>query len=271
MKNNRSEYVHGYSPREAERLLDQASTLTDLLHSDSVFPAGADVLEAGCGVGAQTLILAAKNPEAHIVSMDISPDSLALAERRAGAQGVTNVRFVQGDLYNPPFPENSFDRIFLCFVLEHLPDVPGALQRLRRLLRPDGVITVIEGDHGSAYFHPDGAAARKTIQCLVEIQRRMGGDALIGRRLYPLLQAAGYGNIRISPRLVYVDDSRPELVKGFTEDTFIAMVEGVKESALEQGLISGAEWGAGIKELKKTASGGGTFCYTFFHATAVSR
>lgn len=271
MKNNQPKYVHGYSPREAERLLDQASTLTDLLHGDSVFPEGADVLEAGCGVGAQTLILAARNPAAHIVAMDISPDSLAQAERQVRERGMTNVRFVQGDLYNPPFPEQSFDRIFLCFVLEHLPDVPGALQRLKRFLRPDGVITVIEGDHGSTFFHPDGAAARKTVQCLVEIQRRMGGDALIGRRLYPLLQAAGYGDIRVSPRLVYVDDSRPELVKGFTEDTFIAMVDGVKESALEHGMISEAEWVSGIKELKKTASGGGTFCYTFFHATAVSR
>ncbi len=47
-----NDYVHGYDPRENIRLQDQASTLVDLLHSDTHFPAGSKVLEAGCGVGA---------------------------------------------------------------------------------------------------------------------------------------------------------------------------------------------------------------------------
>ena len=269
--NDQTAYVHGYSPREAERLLDQAETLTELLHGDSDFPDGSTVLEAGCGVGAQTVVLAARNPRAHLVSMDISSESLALAEQRVRESGLANVHFVHGDLYNPPFEDKSFDHLFLCFVLEHLPDVPRALAGLMEKLRPGGSITVIEGDHGSTYFHPDSEAARKTVQCLVDVQRNLGGDALIGRRLYPLLQQVGFEDITVSPRMVYVDDSRPRLVKGFTEDTFIAMVEGVEQSALKQGLITGAEWRRGINELKKTASGGGTFCYTFFKARGTRR
>lgn len=269
--NKQTAYVHGYSQREAERLLDQAETLTDLLHGDSDFPEGTTVLEAGCGVGAQTVVLAARNPGADIVSMDISRESLALAQQRVREHGFSNVQFMHGDLYDPPFPEASFDHVFLCFVLEHLPDVHRALEGLAKRIRPGGMITVIEGDHGSACFHPDSVPARKTIQCLVEVQRSMGGDALIGRRLYPLLQSAGFDGITVSPRLVYVDDSRPRLVKGFTQDTFIAMVEGVEQSALEQRLITEAEWRQGIKELKKTASGGGTFCYTFFKAKGIRR
>ena len=50
-----AEYVHGYTEREAERLHDQAATLADLLHDDTSYPEGAAVLEAGCGVGAQTV------------------------------------------------------------------------------------------------------------------------------------------------------------------------------------------------------------------------
>jgi len=261
-------YVHGYSPREAERLLDQARTLTDLLHGDSIFPEGSSVLEAGCGVGAQTVVLAARNPEVEIVSLEISGDSLARAEERVREQGLCNVRFQQGDLYDPPFEDRTFDHLFLCFVLEHLPDVPVALRRLSRLIRPGGSVTVIEGDHGSAYFHPDSAAARKTVQCLIDLQARGGGDALIGRRLYPLLQSAGLEAIAVSPRMVYVDDSRPDLVQGFTRDTFVAMVQGVEQEALAAGLVTPAEWCAGVKDLEKTASGGGTFCYTFFKATA---
>lgn len=55
-------YVHGYSERESERLADQAETLTKLLHHDTHYPAGSRVLEAGCGIGAQTGILARNSP-----------------------------------------------------------------------------------------------------------------------------------------------------------------------------------------------------------------
>jgi methylase of polypeptide subunit release factors len=64
-------YVHGYSSRESERLADQAETLTELLHHDTHYPAGCRVLEAGCGIGAQTVILARNSPEAQITSVDI--------------------------------------------------------------------------------------------------------------------------------------------------------------------------------------------------------
>jgi hypothetical protein len=46
------DYVHGYSARDSRRLLDQAKSLTDLLLSDTTYPSGASVLEAGCGIGA---------------------------------------------------------------------------------------------------------------------------------------------------------------------------------------------------------------------------
>ncbi len=45
-------YVHGYAQRENSRLQDQATTLVELLHGDTAYPAGSRVLEAGCGVGA---------------------------------------------------------------------------------------------------------------------------------------------------------------------------------------------------------------------------
>jgi tRNA G46 methylase TrmB len=57
-----SGYVHGCSAREQRRLRGQARTLTEPLHADSRFPEGSAVLEAGCGVGSQTVTLAARNP-----------------------------------------------------------------------------------------------------------------------------------------------------------------------------------------------------------------
>jgi SAM-dependent methyltransferase len=259
-----TEYVHGYRPREHERLQDQAGTLVDLLHADTAYPRGSSVLEAGCGVGAQTVTLGQRSPEARFTSIDVSAESVAEAKRRVDAAGLANVELRQADIFDLPFGAESFDHVFVCFVLEHLARPVEALTILGGLLKPGGSITVIEGDHGSAYFHPDSPAAHAAIQCQVTLQARAGGDALIGRQLYPLMTRAGFDGVHVSPRMVYVDSSRPELVDGFTRKTFTAMIEGVREPAIAAGLIEPPSFDAGVRALHRTTEADGTFCYTFF-------
>lgn len=260
------EYVHGYSQREHERLLDQAGTLTELLHGDTRYPAGASVLEAGCGVGAQTVTLARNSPGARFTCVDVSSRSIEAARARAHAASLGNVDFLQADIFDLPFPEERFDHVFVCFVLEHLRRPDEALAILRSRLKPGGTLTVIEGDHGSTFFHPDDADARRAIDCLVTLQARGGGNALIGRQLFPLLVRAGLRDVSVSPRMVYVDSSRPEWVDGFTRNTFTAMVEGVREQALAAGLLDAAAWARGVAGLRRAAEADGVFCYTFFKA-----
>lgn len=263
-------YVHGYDPRENLRLQDQASTLVELLHSDTTYPEGSSVLEAGCGVGAQTITLAAHSPKALITSMDVSDVSVAEARKAVQSAGIRNVTLRQADIFHLPFPSESFDHVFVCFVLEHLVHPVEALRALKRVLKPGGTITVIEGDHGSAYFYPDSDYARRAVGCLVELQARAGGNAFLGRALYPLLREAGFDETHVSPRMVYVDSSKPELVEGFTKKTFTAMVEGIRQSSLESGLMSEADFDKGVADLHRTAEADGVFCYTFFKAFAVN-
>lgn len=259
-----SAYVHGYDEAARIRLQDQARSLVDLLHSDTVYPPGSKVLEAGCGTGAQTVTLARNSPAARFTSIDVSAVHLEEARARVKAAGFTNVEFRQADLFALPFGQESFDHVFVCFVLEHLSRPREALAALKGLLRPGGSITVIEGDHGSAYFHPDSDAAREAIQCQVELQRRAGGNANIGREVYPLLAGTGFRQVSVSPRMVYADASRPHLVDGFTRKTFTAMIEGVRADALAAGIAESGRFDKGIKDLYRTAEAGGVFCYTFF-------
>ena len=102
-------YVHGYDPRENRRLQDQASTLVELLHSDTAYPEGSRVLEAGCGVGAQTVTLAANSPKALVTSIDVAEASLSAASKAVAAAGIANVTFRQADIFRLPFPPGSFD------------------------------------------------------------------------------------------------------------------------------------------------------------------
>jgi SAM-dependent methyltransferase len=263
-------YVHGYDPKENRRLQDQASTLVELLHSDTRYPEGSSVLEAGCGVGAQTATLAANSPKALITSIDVSEASVAEAGKAIRAAGISNVTLRQGDIFRLPFPPASFDHVFVCFVLEHLARPVEALRALKSAVKPGGTITVIEGDHGSTYFHPQSEYADRAVRCLVELQAKAKGNALIGRALYPVLTEAGFSDVRVSPRMVYVDASKPGLVEGFTKKTFTAMIEGIRKPAIESGLISAADFDRGIADLYRTAEADGVFCYTFFKATAIN-
>lgn len=257
-------YVHGYHEREVQRLVDQANALVDLLHHDTRYPSGSRVLEVGCGVGAQTVTLVANSPGAQFTCVDMSADSLRAAQTRVARTGHDNATFQESDVYRLPFADQTFDHVFVCFLLEHLTDPVTALESLQRVLKVGGSITVIEGDHGSAYFHPRSAAADRAIQCLVQLQADIGGDSLIGRQVYPLLVGCGFKGVAVSPRVVYADASRPDLVEGFTRNTFTAMVEGVREAALSAGLIDRDTWEQGIADLYRTAEADGTFCYSFF-------
>ena len=267
-----TQYVHGYTADETKRLREQSETLSDLFYHDTHYPPGCRVLEAGCGVGGQTVHLIRRNPGIRLTSLDISFKSAREARSVAEREQGVDVRFVQADVFEPPFARESFDHSFVCFVLEHLTEPLRALRTLRSLLKPGGTFTVIEGDHGSCFFHPESDEAWHVWNCLIEAQARLGGDSLIGRRLYPLLAEAPFEDIEVTPRFVYADASRPMWVDGFTIKTIVAMVSGVKQRSLEMGLADEESWERGMEALRRTAhSPDGVFCYSFFKGTAVKR
>jgi ubiquinone/menaquinone biosynthesis C-methylase UbiE len=262
-------YVHGYTKRESERLFDQADSVRTLIHHDTAFSPAGLVLEAGCGIGAQTVTLTQTSPEAQIISLDISAHSLQQAQTLVEREHWLNVQCLQANIYELPFEVACFDHLFVSYLLEHLPEPVGGLTSLAQVLKANGSIVVVEGDHGSCYFHPETEEALRAWNALIEVQAMLGGNSLIGRQLYPLLQQAGFQQIVVSPRMVYIDQSKPKLMDMFVRKTIIPMVKGVKAHALEQGLVDPAAWQKGIDDLYRLAdSPDGTFCYTFFKAVA---
>ncbi len=259
-----TKYVHGYSEREALRLNDQAETLDDIIHNDSIFPKDSLVLEAGCGVGAQTKIIATKNPDTNFISVDLSEDSIKEAKGMIKSLGINNVEVKQADIYKLPFKDETFDSVIICFVLEHLTYPIKALNELKRVLKKGGTMVAIEGDHGSTFFYPDSKYAYAAINCQIKLQKQSGGNSNIGRELYPLFKSIGLTGISVSPRMVYVDSSRPQLVEGFIKNTFTAMIEGIGKDAIRQGITDSITFEKGIKDLYRTAESDGVFCYTFF-------
>jgi len=268
-ENQLARYIHGYSQREAQRLLDQASSVSEYLHFDSNWEAGSKILEVGCGVGAQTIFIAHKNPKVQFLSIDISEKSIELAKSRIKSENIHNVDFRIQDVKTiDPKKDGKFDHIFVCFLLEHLIDPVEVLSILRTVLKPNGTITVIEGDHGSTFFYPENDASKNLVNAQVALQQKRGGNANIGRQLYPLLSKAGFKNIEVSPRQIYVDNSKSELVESFIKNTFTAMIKGMSQDIIGEDLLSKEDVKLGIQGLLRTAETDGVFSYTFFKAKA---
>jgi len=262
-------YVHGYAVHEAKRLHDQAGSVRDLFHRDTRYPSGSLVLEAACGVGAQTITLARNSPEASFTSLDINAASLERAHTLQVEEKLRNVWLCRADLSMLPFDDDCFDHVWVSHLLEHCRDPVDMLTRLLRVLRPNGSMTVVEGDHGSCYFYPESRAALQTWRCLIKVQASLDGNSLVGRQLFDLVTSAGFRDVSVSPRMIYVDQSTPNLMDSFVERTIIPMVEGVRERALAWNLIDESIWSAGIYDLHEVARReDGVFCYTFFKGTA---
>ena len=266
-----TKYVHGYSEREALRLNDQAATLDDIIHNDSIFSKDSLVLEAGCGVGAQTKIIATKNPDSNFISVDLSEDSIREAKEMIKSLGINNVELKQADIYNLQFKDETFDSVIICFVLEHLQNPVQAIKETKRVLKKGGTLIAIEGDHGSTFFYPDSENANSAINCQIQLQKLSGGNSNIGRELYPLFTTIELSDISVSPRMVYVDASRPHLVEGFIKNTFTAMIEGIGEKAIQQGIVDRLTFEKGIKDLYRTSESDGVFSYTFFKGFGIKK
>ena len=258
-------YVHGYTRREIQRLLEQSLILEDLLHSGTHYPDGSKVLEVGCGVGAQTRILARRNPGVFIHAMDISDESLEMARMVAKQEGIKNVDFIHSDINEYIIEPESFDHIFVCFVLEHLANPADVLKRLYGGLRKGGSITLIEGDHGSGFWHPSTLESRKAWEGLILSQSDLGHDPDIGRRIYPLLKEAGFSVREVSPRWVYADQSNPGLLDGVINKIIAPMVFSAENRVLESMLMDRDTWKKGLSDIGKVANHPeGTFFYTWF-------
>ncbi|MEK6228960.1 MAG: class I SAM-dependent methyltransferase [Actinomycetota bacterium] len=96
-------------------------------------------LEIGAGTGYFGLNLALSGVVGEYTATDISPGMLDALRASAGRLGV-DVEAACCDGAALPFPDDSFDIVFGHAVLHHLPDLPGAMAELRRVLRPGGVI-----------------------------------------------------------------------------------------------------------------------------------
>lgn len=104
-------------------------------------PAGATVLDAGCGPGALSFMLAEKG--CIVTGVDLSEPNIVAAKAYAETKGLTGkITFQTGDVEHMAFADKSFDYVVSSHVLEHVPDFTQGARELSRLARKQVIIAI---------------------------------------------------------------------------------------------------------------------------------
>jgi arsenite methyltransferase len=221
----------------------QHRAMVDAYLGDLDLPAGARVVEVGCGTGAISRALAAVAGE--VIGTDPSPGLLTRAE--ALSAGIANLAFQEADGRVLPFADASFDAAVLHRVLSHVPGPEAVLAEVHRVLRPGGRVVAFDGDYATitlATGDPDPLQV-----CVQAFAPAYITDPWVARRIPSMLRATGFavGTAR-SHGYVQLDDP----------DYMVSIADRGADALAASGRI-GTPLADGLKAEARRRVGAGTF------------
>lgn len=262
-------YLHGFSIEEQQRLYRQARFLENSVYSRVDFSGQSNLLEVGCGVGAQTEILLERFPHLKIQGIDAAPKQVAQARkhlRRAIASGRAKIDC--GDALHLPYSENSYDGAFVCWFLEHVQEPVQILSEIRRTLKPSGIIYCSEVLNATLYLHPYSPATLQYWFAFNDHQWTLKGDPFVGAKLANYLLAAGYQNVSTEVKVEYFDNRMPKKRAEFIEFWTSLLLSGAP-NLIQAGRTTPREVEAMKKELDRLKTDpDAVFFYSWIQAHA---
>src|SRR5215813_10649354 len=243
-------YIHGTEPSEQERLAGlNRMTNSAFVEFLNVAP-GARVLEVGSGLGILAADVAVAAAGVDVVGIELSAAQIAAALRLRAEQATSAARvtFMQGDAHTLNLPDASFDLVYARYLLEHVADPGRVLREMRRVTRPGGRVAVCENDISLLRFDPPCPAFERAWDTFIQFQASLGGDGLIGRRLFRLFRQAGFREIELSVQPEIHWYGSPGYVACL--HNIIGNLESARRGMLGGGAISEDDLNAAVAELE---------------------
>jgi ubiquinone/menaquinone biosynthesis C-methylase UbiE len=269
-KDNTSEYLHGYTKQEQDRLIHQARFLEPYVYAGVDLEHTHRLLEVGCGVGAQTKIITRRFPDLKIDGVDLSKEQLDTAKKVLAPEIKSGqVRLFQQNAQQLHMKDaGQYDSAFLCWFLEHLPKPLEALKRVRKQLKKGGKIYCSEVFNQTLFIEPYSPAYLRYWFEFNDYQWQIHGHPFIGAKLGHLLKEAGFVDIQTEIRPFHFDSREPEKRAAFAE-YFFQILLSAEKTLLAEGRVSPAQiqkMKAEVEICKKSKDA--VFFYAFMRATA---
>jgi 2-polyprenyl-3-methyl-5-hydroxy-6-metoxy-1,4-benzoquinol methylase len=157
---------------------------------------GLSALDYGCGPGWVSLELARRvAPSGSVLACDLNADMLEAGRRHAAEAGLDKViRWAQVTDDRVPAADASLDRVHCKNVLEYVPSIDAVLREFKRVLKPGGVMRLIDSDWGLLTVEPIGA---ERLGEMMTAASHAYNDAHAGRHLYGAARRAGFQDVKV--------------------------------------------------------------------------
>jgi ubiquinone/menaquinone biosynthesis C-methylase UbiE len=265
-----SDYLHGFERKEQERLIHQARFLEPYVYSGVDLEEAQNLLEIGCGVGAQTKILCRRFPDLKITGIDLSEDQLNLARKNLKNEiSEGRVQLYKQDAQKLSVP-GKYEAAFICWFLEHVPKPLEVLKKARKHLKPGAKIFCSEVFNQTLFVNPYSPAFIKYWFEFNDLQWSIKGHPFVGVQLGNLLKEAGFKDIKVEPRPFHFDSRNPKKRAEFT-DYFYQILLSAEKGLLKSGRVTPKD----LKKMKQEVelvkkSKDAVFFYAFMRATATA-
>jgi len=182
---------------------------------------GKIICDIGCGSGIMTEYLAKEVGEAgHVYAMDISQKQLDVVEERIKACGLKNVTYILGDITERNnLPKAEADIIYSRFLLMHLKNPQVAIENMKSILKPKGVIVSQEPIWQTNQSSLHQEMFKDYVTSIIALGKYKGLDYSIGKRLKNLLEHVGFAKteVNITAQKFPAKESKPLLALGLAE------------------------------------------------------
>jgi len=204
---------------------------------------GSCVLEVGSGLGILANEVAASAAGVDVAGVELSGAQLA------AARPAQRVVFTQGDAHALDFADASFDLVYARYLLEHVVDPERVLREMRRVTKPGGRVAVCENDVSLLRFDPPCPAFERAWDTFIRFQASLGGDGLIGRRLFRLFRHTGFTDIELSLQPEVHWHGSPGYMACL--DNIIGNLESARRGMVESAAITTDDLDAGIADIAR--------------------
>ncbi|MCR4944337.1 MAG: class I SAM-dependent methyltransferase [Clostridium sp.] len=159
------------------------------------------ILDLGCGNGEFTIFLSKLAAKGNVIGIDNNGEQIDTAKVNADKNKISNMKFLEADVYNLPFEDCTFDFVSMNMLLTYIDKPISALKEAFRVLKKGGIIAVNDPDYDGNIMAPNYQIISQRMAINEKLMRDNGINMRSGKYNAKLLNEVGFINVKPSVKI----------------------------------------------------------------------